>query len=129
MGSRAGFSLVELLIVVAIVGILTTIAVPLLLGARRSALDEKARQSVRVVMSAQQAYYMKYSEFGGFGELTLDAPPFLDSRFTDLGADLGNGLLVTIEVAPDGQAFEVTASNPAGNYDYFGDNSFVIQQL
>ena len=128
MQSRGGFSLIELLIVIAIIGIITTIAVPLLLSTRRAALDEKARQSVRVVMSAQQAYMLRYSHYGEFSDLTLDAPPFLDSRFVDGGADLGNGILVSVSTYDDGQGFTVQALNPQGAHDFSGDETFVIQE-
>ena len=126
MQSRAGFSLIELLIVVAIIGIITTIAVPLLISTRRAALDEKARQGVRVVMSAQQAYMLKYSRYGEFSDLTLDAPPFLDSRFVDGGADLGNGIMVWVQPNNNNQGFTVNAENPQGSHDYSGDENFVI---
>jgi prepilin-type N-terminal cleavage/methylation domain-containing protein len=127
--SRSGFSLIELLIVIAVLGVVTTIAVPLLMSTRRSALNEKARQSVRVVFSAQQAYYSSYGTFGEFGDLTLDAPPFLDSRFTDLGADLGNDIFVTVTTADGGTRFLVEADNPQGTHSYAGDETFVIQEI
>jgi type II secretory pathway pseudopilin PulG len=119
--------MIELLIVIAIIGVIATIAIPLLMSTRRAALDEKSRQSVRVVMGAQQAYYAKYSQFGEFSDLTLDAPPFLDSRFIDGGADLGNGIIVTV-TNDSPEEFEVYASNPQGGNDYSGDQSFVIME-
>jgi type IV pilus assembly protein PilA len=126
--ARAGFSLIELLIVIAVIGVITTIAIPLLMSTRRAALDEKARQSVRVVMGAQQAYHSKYGHFGQFSDLTLDSPPFLDSRFIDGGADLGNDIIVTV-TTDGGQTFECYASNPQGAHDYGGEEDFVIDEI
>ncbi|MDQ3023154.1 MAG: hypothetical protein M3R04_02020 [bacterium] len=113
---------------IAIIGVITTIAIPLLMSTRRAALDEKARQSVRVVMGAQQAYHTKYGHFGEFGELTIDAPPFLDSRFIDGGADLGNDIIVTVST-DGGIEFDVFADNPQGGNDYSGDHTFVIDEI
>jgi type IV pilus assembly protein PilA len=82
MKNEQGFSLIELLIVVAIIAVIAAIAVPSLLQAKMAANEAGAIQGCRTLGSSEVAYAaVNNSTYSLLADLQTGG--FIDARFTD----------------------------------------------
>src|SRR5580704_11307032 len=89
-GAQGGFSLIELLIVVAIILIIAAIAIPNLLRARIAANQSSAVSNIRTITSASIVYSSTYQNglppslvaLGGLGVATCNGAILLDDTLT-----------------------------------------------
>jgi len=113
---RAGFTLVEIMIVVAIIALLAAIAVPGFLRARKRSQASKIINDLRLIDGAVDQYAIENSRSSGFSVGIADWTNYLkkDTQLYSTGADLlGNSFGV--------QGVDSVPKVPQATYDALSD--------
>ena len=114
MRSQKGFSLIELLIVVAIILLIAAMALPSLLRSRISANEASAISSLRTVNTAQATYAIAYPDLGYSDQLTKLSTPPAGSPVTSNAAGLLDWVLGCASQPCTKSGYDFSVTNPVG---------------
>ena len=101
LNRKKGFTLIELMIVVAIIGILAAIAIPNFLRFQLKAKTSEGKTNLAAIRTAEQSYY---SEFGSYIS-ALPADPAMGSIGSSKTAFTGGGGFGIIGWSPEGTVY------------------------
>jgi len=131
-----GFSLIELLIVIAVIGILSALAVPSLMGARAAARQASAVSTLRLMVSVEHQFQVSRGRYADLNEIN-------QFQNNNLGTMVGRTLprqgyvFQMVPTAPtpaqlaNGFTIAATGNGPDGTtpYIFLTDQSGVISQV
>ena len=131
---RGGFSLIELLIVIAIILIILAVALPKLSNARKYAQEMAGLKAITTIHTAETQYY---SQFGRYATTLLELGPPASGSAGPQAADLidrelangeKGGFRFVLTPTPTGYSLNVqpSAFGTSGSRTFFSDQSMTI---
>ena len=105
--NRKGFTLIELMIVVAIIGILAAIAIPNFLRFQAKSKQSEARELLSTVYTAEMAYFAEqnsYAALGAAGFTPSSTPKYYTNITANFSFTGGTSFTSTCSANIDGDA-------------------------
>ncbi len=133
--ARAGFSLIELLIVIAIILIILAVALPKLTSARRYAQEMAAVKAISTIHTAETQYYSQYGQYATtlaqLGPPTSGNPGANGAELIDkelAGGEKGH-FKFTLQPSQGGYTLLVVPTDTSsGGHTYYSDQNMQIHQ-
>ena len=107
--SQKGFSLIELLIVLVIIGILAGIAIPRYMSSTTKAKQTEAKELLRQIYMLERSYYQEYDEYW-IPPVGTVADKNNPDAFIDLGVEIMPSARYRYEITGDVDHFTATAT-------------------
>ncbi|MEE3326636.1 MAG: prepilin-type N-terminal cleavage/methylation domain-containing protein [Myxococcota bacterium] len=101
--NKKGFTLIELMIVVAIIGILAAIAIPNFIRFQLKSKSSEGKVNLAAIRTAEEGYMAEFGSYVAAGASPAAAPGSAKGTFTDTGAAGAN--FDTLGWAPEGNVY------------------------